>query len=68
MAYLSYVGNDPSAVGGGNSTDQGLWENINNIATAVTITTSYNGLSAGPVTIGATGSVTIPTGSVWTIV
>jgi len=67
MAYLSYVGNDPTATGG-NSTDQGLWQNINNITTAVTITTSYNGLSGGPVTIGSGGSVTIPSGSVWTIV
>jgi hypothetical protein len=33
-----------------------------------TITTNYNAMSAGPITINSGVVVTVPSGSVWTIV
>jgi len=55
------------AVGGGNATDEGLYEHSFTIAGAYTITTGNNALSAGPITIGSSGSVTIPATSTWVI-
>ncbi len=63
-----YDGSAWSAVGGGNSTDKGLYEHAHTINTAYSITSTNNAMSAGPVTIGSSGSVTIPSTSVWTIV
>jgi len=60
-----YDGSSWAAVGGGNTTDEGLYEMSNTIGT-YSITSGNNSLSAGPITI--TGSVTIPASSVWTIV
>ena len=66
--YLTTNGTEASwATVSSNSTDQGLYEHAHTISTAITITTNYNAMSAGPVTIDASGSVTVPTGSVWTI-
>ena len=61
-----YDGSAWSPVGGGNTTDEGLYEMSNTISTAYIITAGNNALTAGPITI--TGSVTIPATSVWTIV
>ncbi len=44
----------------------GIVETAKTIATNHTITTNYNAVSAGPVSVSAT--VTVPSGSVWTIV
>lgn len=44
----------------------GIVETAKTIATNHTITTNYNAISAGPVSV--TGTVTVPSGSVWTIV
>ena len=63
-----YDGSAWAAVGGGNSTDKGLYEHAHTINTAYSITSTNNAMSAGPVTIGSSGSVTIPSTSVWTIV
>ena len=60
-----YDGSSWAAVGGGNTTDEGLYEMSNTIGT-YSITSGNNALSASPITI--TGSVTIPASSVWTIV
>ena len=46
----------------------GIFENAKLITTSYTITTDYNALSAGPITIDTGVTVTIPTGSVWAIV
>ena len=45
-----------------------IYENAQTITANTTITTSYNALSAGPITIANTITVTIPTGSNWAIV
>jgi len=50
-----------------NTTTKGLYEHAHTINTAYSITSTNNAMSAGPVIIGASGSVTVPATSVWTI-
>jgi hypothetical protein len=45
-----------------------IFENAQTITANTTITTNYNALSAGPVTIANNTTVTIPTNSNWVIV
>jgi acetyltransferase-like isoleucine patch superfamily enzyme len=47
---------------------QGYTENANTISTTATINTGNNALSAGPVTVSTGVTITVPTGSVWSIV
>ena len=54
------------ATGGG--TDQVFYENDVAVTTSYTISTDKNAMSAGPVEIEATATVTIPSGSVWSVV
>ena len=51
-----------------NTTTKGLYEHAHTINTAYSITSTNNAMSAGPVVIGSSGSVTVPATSVWTIV
>ena len=51
---------------GGTVADGCIYENAQTISNNYTISTNYNALSAGPITISAT--LTIPSGSVYTIV
>lgn len=51
-----------------NTTTKGLYEHANTINVAYSIASGNNAMSAGPVTLGTSGSVTVPNGSVWTIV
>jgi hypothetical protein len=53
---------------GSNITSQGLYENANTISANYTIGTSNNAISAGPITVASGVTVTVPSGSVWTIV
>jgi len=53
---------------GTNETTYGLYEHANTISGTYTIQTGNNAMSAGPVSIGSGASVTVPTGSTWTIV
>ena len=46
----------------------GITVNANTIATSYTIATGNNGLSAGPVSVSTGVTVTVSTGSVWTVV
>lgn len=46
----------------------GLIENNASINDNYTISTGNNAMSAGPVTVAAGKTVTVPTGSVWTVV
>jgi len=39
-----------------------------NITTSVLVPAGYNGLSAGPIVVGAGGLVTVETGAEWTVV
>jgi hypothetical protein len=45
----------------------GIFENAQTISANTTISTNYNALSAGPITIANNITVTIPTGSNWVI-
>jgi len=62
-----YDGSAWAAVGGGNSTGEGLYEHAHTITANYSITSGNNALSAGPVTINSGVSVTVPTGSTWVI-
>ena len=46
----------------------GLTENDTTITADYTITTGRNALSAGPLTVNTGVTITVPTGSVWTVV
>ena len=47
---------------------QGMVLNANTISANVTIPAGFNALSAGPVVIANNVTVTVPTGSTWTVV
>ena len=47
---------------------QGYAENDATISANQTITTGRNAMSAGPITIASSVTVTVPTGSTWTVV
>ena len=55
------------AIGGGNATSTGFWQNIQTITGSQAIQSGYNASSVGPITIGSGGSVTVPAGSVWLV-
>ena len=68
IVYNSGTSSWEPGVAGGNTTANGLWENSNTITSNYTITTNYNAMSAGPVTVDTGVTVTIPTGSRWVVV
>ena len=64
--YWSPVAASGGAVGGGS--DKAFYENDITITTNYTITSSKNAMTAGPVTINSGVTVTVPSGSVWSII
>ena len=58
----------PSGGATGSGGDAIFWENDQNVTTNYTISTNKNAMSAGPITVDAGVVVTIPSGSVWTVV
>jgi len=69
--FEGYNGTAWSAVGGGatgGGADMVFLENGQTITTNYTLTTSKNAVSAGPVTINAGITVTVPSGASWVIV
>ena len=66
--FEGYNGTAWAAVGGGNTTSNGLWENSNTITANYTIGTNFNAMSAGPVTVDSGVTVTVPTGSRWVVI
>ena len=54
-------------IGGGASAGGAIYENKNSISTSYTLTTNYNGMSVGPLTINSGVVVTIPSGQRWVI-
>ena len=50
-----------------NSTTKGLYEHAHTIAANYSITSGNNAMTAGPITINSSISVTIPSGSTWVI-
>jgi hypothetical protein len=45
-----------------------ILENQQTIDASYTLSTGYNGVSAGPVAVGATYTVTVPAGSIWMVI
>jgi hypothetical protein len=62
-----YDGSGWVAVGGGNTTTEGLYEHAHTISANYVITANNNALTAGPITIDTGVSVTVPSGSTWVI-
>jgi hypothetical protein len=59
----------PFAAGAkGGGTDQIFYENGTAVTTSYSITSGANAMTAGPISIGTAATVTVPAGSVWTIV
>ena len=63
---ISIAGGAGGAVGAG--TDKVFYENDISVAQNYTISSGKNAMSAGPITLAASVTVTIPSGSVWTVV
>lgn len=69
--FEGYNGTAWSSVGGGatgGGADQVFLENGNTVTTNYTLSTGKNAVSAGPVTINAGITVTVPSGASWVIV
>jgi hypothetical protein len=59
----------PFAAGAkGGGTDQIFYENGQDVTEDYTISSGSNAMTAGPVAIGSAVTVTVPAGSVWTVV
>ena len=67
-AFEGYADGQWGSIGGGASAGGSIYEVVETISDSYTITSGSNGLSAGPITIASGAVVTIPSGSVWTIV
>jgi hypothetical protein len=52
----------------GSAATKAIAYNANTIAENVTVTAGNNGLSAGPISISSTYTVTVETGAVWIII
>ena len=68
--YEGYDGSSWGSLGGasGNGGDSVFYENDTNVTSSYTITTGKNAMSAGPITINNSATVTIPNGTTWTVV
>ena len=69
-AFEGYNGSAWAGVGGasGGGGNPFVYENDITVSADYTLTTNKNGMSAGPITIASGVTVTIPSGSVWTVV
>lgn len=62
-------GTTPAAVRGSTmEASNGIMANANSVTANYSLPSGYNGLSAGPVSVASGITVTIPSGSVWTVV
>lgn len=66
--FEGYNGTAWAPIGGGNETDQGIWVHSATISEDYAIPSGSNGMSAAPVTVASGVTVTVPSGSVWTLV
>ena len=64
---ISYTRADGTPLVGGATATLGFFEHTHTISSNLTITTDYNALSAGPITVASGYSVTVPSGSTWVI-
>ena len=72
LTSVSQLTNDAGYVTAGGATggasDQVFWENDTVVTSSYTITAGKNAMTAGPITINSGVTVTVPSGSAWTIV
>ena len=69
--YYGWKGSAWSPIGGGatgGGTDDVFYENAQTVTANYTITSTKNAMSAGPITIDSGVTVTVPSGSFWTVV
>ena len=69
--YYGWNGSSWTSIGGGatgGGTDQIFYENGQTVTTNYTLSTNKNAVTAGPVTINSGVTVTVPSGSTWTVV
>lgn len=69
--YEGYNGTAWASIGGGatgGGADTVFIENSNTVTTSYTLSTNKNAVSAGPVSIGAGATVTVPSGASWVVV
>ena len=69
--FEGYKAGNWGAIGGGatgGGSDDAFYENTNTITADYTISTNKNAVSAGPMNVNSGITVTVPSGSVWTIV
>jgi len=67
--FEGYDGSAWGSIGGGsNITPFGLFENAKLIVANYTIGTNNNAISGGPIEVNTGVNVTVPSGSVWTVV
>lgn len=66
--FEGYAGTTWGSIGGGAGGSGNFYENSTTISADYTITTGKNAMTAGPITIADTVTVTVPDGSAWTIV
>ena len=57
-----------TAVPTGGGSNKIFFENDQTVTTSYTLTTNKNAMTAGPVTINSGVTVTVPSGSTWTVV
>jgi len=65
---INYTRADGTAIVGASGVTLGFFEHTHTISSNLTITTDYNAISAGPITVASGYSVTVPSGSTWVIV
>ena len=63
-----YDGTEWGLVGGGNTTEQVLWEHGQSISENYQIISGNNAVTAGTITINTNSSVEIPSGTTWALV
>ncbi len=69
VAATAYTGDGSSLTGVASTVADGcIYENSQTISNNYTITTNKNAMSAGPITIASGATVTVPSGSTYTIV
>jgi hypothetical protein len=66
--YEAWTGTEWGPLGGGSATTDPLWQHANTASEDYEILSGNNAISGGPMSIASGVTVTVPTGSTWTVV
>lgn len=66
MSKARQIADGYNALGGGS--DEVFYENDLTVTNNYTISTNKNAMTAGPITVSASATVTVPNNSVWVVV